>query len=92
MAYDPLASRISRIFAREIEKLVDEIYWVDSRLAELGDDDESMAERIILNALRKHLVNDLRALGGFSGDPYLFDEMRGEQVYPASIGQAEAGT
>jgi len=70
---DILAEKIESIFAREIEKLVDRITWIDSRLASLGDSEEDQIEKILLGALRKHLIADLRELGGFSGDPYLFE-------------------
>jgi len=70
---DILAEKIESIFSREIEKLVDRITWIDSRLASLGDSEEDQIERILLSALRKHLIADLRELGGFSGDPYLFE-------------------
>ncbi len=64
--------KITRVFSAEIQRIVDEIMWIDKRLALMGDDEESRAEKILLKALRKHLVEDLRALGGFTGDPYLY--------------------
>ena len=87
MKEDILDERISRIFSWEIQRLVDEISWVDKRLAELDEsNDEERVERILLEALRRHLIADLRELGGFSGDPYLYMRPYGaehEGVYGA---------
>ncbi|MCE4619962.1 MAG: hypothetical protein F7C33_02960 [Desulfurococcales archaeon] len=87
-----LDERISRIFSWEIQRLVDEISWVDKRLAELDENnDEGRVERILLEALRRHLIADLRELGGFSGDPYLYIgpyNMEHEQVQGAGTVEA----
>lgn len=83
MSSSVIDEKVSRIFSYEIQRIVDEIAWVDRRLAELGDDDESRAERILLEALRRHLINDLRELGGFSGDPYMYVEPVGDEAREA---------
>lgn len=61
--------RISMVFSREIQRLVDEIAWVDRRLYELEGDEseEARVEVILLRTLRDHLVSDLKELGGFGG-------------------------
>lgn len=75
MEHTGFEEKISRVFSLEIQRLADEIAWVDKRLLEIDGDssDEAIAERMLLRALRNHLINDLRELGGFSGDPYLFE-------------------
>lgn len=82
MAYDVLAERIESVFDREIRRLVNEISWIDSRLAGLGDGEEDRIERILLEALRRHLLRDLREMAGFSGDPYL---VAGEEAPRATL-------
>lgn len=90
MSSDALEEKISRIFSREIQRISDEIAWVDRRLYEIRGDssDEAQVERILLQALRAHLVRDLRELGGFSGDPYLF--MGVEERAPGAEARNEA--
>ncbi|MEB3845261.1 MAG: hypothetical protein LRS48_06265 [Desulfurococcales archaeon] len=61
-------SRVNSLIEAEINKLVDEIAWIDSRLLELDNTDESNAERKLLLILRKHLVKDLYELSGFIYD------------------------
>ena len=82
--------KVSSVFSREIQRLVDEIAWVDRRLLELGEDDseEARIERILLRSLRNHLVNDLRELGGFSGDPYLYGVPVAEVVEASGMEEA----
>jgi len=84
VAADILTEKINSIFAREIEKIVGRIQWIDMRLASLGDSEEDQVERILLSALRRHLIDDLRELGGFSGDPYLFDLPAGPETVTAT--------
>jgi len=85
VAYDTLSERITSIFEREIRKLVDEIAAIDLRLSQLGDSEEDQIERTLLLALRRHLVNDLRELGGFSGDPYLYEQAIAEEAPSAAV-------
>ncbi len=82
MAYDVLSERIESVFDREIRRLVNEISWIDARLATLGDGEEDRIEKILLEALRRHLLSDLREMAGFSGDPYL---ITGEEAPAASL-------
>lgn len=84
MAYDVFAERIESVFDREIRRLVNEIANIDSRLAQLGESEEDKIERILLQALRRHLIEDLRELAGFSGDPYILDT-GGEQAPTAAL-------
>ncbi len=49
----------------EINKIVNEIAWIDARLLQLDDSDEGETERRLLVILRKHLVKDLYELAGF---------------------------
>lgn len=84
---DILSEKINSVFAREIERIVERIAWIDARLAQLGDTEEDEIERILLGALRRHLVSDLRELGGFSGDPFLFEPPR-EDVPVAGVEEA----
>ena len=65
MASLEFESGVNSIIASEINKLVDEIAWIDSRLASLDNSEESEAERKLLTILRKHLVKDLYELSGF---------------------------
>ena len=58
--------KINGILEREVSRIVDEIAFIDMRLAELGDSDEDRAERILLEILRRHLVSDLREIAGFT--------------------------
>ncbi len=92
MAPDALSERIASVFEREIRRLVDEIASIDARLAELGDSEEDEIERTLLSALRRHLINDLRELGGFSGDPFLFEVALEESLAarPAARASGEA--
>ncbi len=91
MDHDILAERIESVFDREIRRLVNEIALIDSRLAQLGDTEEDEIERILLRALRKHLVGDLRELAGFHGDPYIlgFEERTPFASFNAGV-EAEA--
>lgn len=68
-------SRVNSLIEAEINKLVDEIAWIDSRLLELDNTDESNAERKLLLILRKHLVKDLYELSGF-----VYDENAGGDI------------
>lgn len=88
MEYSRLDEQINRVFSHEIQRIADEIAWIDKRLLELEGDqsDEARIEKILLSSLRSHLVSDLRELGGFSGDPYLFGL---ESQAPAKSEQAE---
>ncbi|MEB3780050.1 MAG: hypothetical protein GSR85_07455 [Desulfurococcales archaeon] len=67
-----LDGKVSRILDSEISKIVEEIVYIDRRLAELGDGDEDEAERILLAILRRHLINDLMEIAGFV-DEYSLD-------------------
>lgn len=85
---------LSHIINAEIEKLVDEIAWIDSRLLELGDDDESRIERKLLTVLRRHLLRDLYDLAGFVWDeaePETHEEAEGESAYVRSVVLEYAG-
>ena len=69
MAWDSIIDhKIDGMLEREVSKLVEEITFIDRRLAELGDGEEDRAERILLKILRNYLVNDLREIAGFSSD------------------------
>ncbi|MCE4624431.1 MAG: hypothetical protein F7C35_01015 [Desulfurococcales archaeon] len=61
-------SALNSLIDREIERLVNEIAWIDGRLLELGDDEESEVERKLLRILRRHLMKDLYELAGFVWD------------------------
>ncbi|MCE4622201.1 MAG: hypothetical protein F7B19_02665 [Desulfurococcales archaeon] len=86
MEYNGFDEKIGRVFSLEIQRIVDEIAWIDKRLLELeGDEsDEARVEKILLMSLRSHLISDLRELGGFSGDPYLFG------LEPVSVASGES--
>ena len=60
--------KIDSVLEREVRNIVEEIVFIDKRLAELGDGDEDMAEKIVLRILRRHLVSDLREIAGFTGE------------------------
>lgn len=67
MAWESLIDhKIDSALEREVSKLVEEITFIDMRLAELGDGDEDRAERILLKILRNHLLSDLREIAGFT--------------------------
>ncbi|MCE4601969.1 MAG: hypothetical protein F7B18_02170 [Desulfurococcales archaeon] len=69
MAWESMIDhKIDGMLEREVSKLVEEITFIDRRLAELGDGEEDRAERILLKILRNYLVNDLREIAGFSSD------------------------
>lgn len=68
MAASLFHESVNRIIDSEIEKLVNEIAWIDARILELGDDDESAIEKKLLQILRKHLMRDLYTLAGFVWD------------------------
>lgn len=58
-------SSFGTLVEREIERLVDEIAWIDARLLELGENDEDLVEKKLLKILRRHLMKDLYELAGF---------------------------
>ena len=86
---------LAHIINTEIEKLVNEIAWIDSRLLELGDDDESRIEKKLLTALRRHLLRDLYDLAGFvwdeAGPEALEMKEEGESAYVRSVVLEYAG-
>ncbi len=63
--YSEADSLVDSFISAEINKLVDEIAWIDKRLVELENSEEDEAERRLLIILRKHLVKDLYELSGF---------------------------
>jgi len=60
--------RIDGFLEREISRIVEEIAFIDMRLMELGDGEEDRAEAILLRILRRHLLEDLREIAGFTGE------------------------
>ena len=54
--------RVSTLLADQAYKLVSEIERVDERLSVLGDSEEDRVESIVLRALRRHLVRELREI------------------------------
>jgi len=71
--------RLHNLVNREVERLVNEIAWIDSRLLELGETDEDEVEKRLLKILRKHLMRDLYELVGFVWDEY--EEPAEEETY-----------
>ncbi len=65
---------------REIERIVNEIAWIDGRLLELDDSEEAEVERKLLLALRRHLMRDLYELAGF-----VWEEPEVEDVSVSSV-------
>jgi hypothetical protein len=61
-------THMSALIDREIERLVEQIAWIDGRLLELDNSEESEAERKLLMILRRHLMKDLYELAGFVWD------------------------
>ncbi len=76
-----LEARINSIINREVDRLVNEIAWIDSRLLELGESDEDEIEKKLLRILRRHLMHDLYELVGFVWDE---DEEKEEQPITAT--------
>lgn len=87
MAAGLLQESINRIIDAEIEKLVNEIAWIDARILELGEDDESIIEKKLLQVLRRHLMRDLYTLAGFVWDEedQRSEEYSGETAYVSSL-------
>ncbi len=91
MSYN-IDSRVNTLIEAEINKLVDEIAWIDSRLLELDNSDESNAERKLLLILRKHLVKDLYELSGFVYDESAEDDVDEGTMVIASALSSEVHT
>ena len=86
-AYHSFEANLSSLISREIDRLVDEIAWIDSRLLELGKSDEELVERKLLKILRRHLMKDLYELVGFVWDE---EESHEEEVTISSTMEALA--
>lgn len=54
--------RLSFLLAEQAQKIAAEIDWIDKRLLELGDSEEDRVEAIVLRALRRHLMRELREI------------------------------
>ena len=85
-------SALNSLIDREIERLVNEIAWIDGRLLELGNDEESEVERKLLRILRRHLMKDLYELAGFVWDEPSVGGEVGEGAPLSSAVQARAET
>ncbi len=57
---------INKLIARNVEELLSQLGDIEKRYNSLGDDDESRLEKIVLNSMRRILLNDLREITGFS--------------------------
>ena len=58
---------VNKLIARNVEEILEKLGDIEKRYYSLGDDDEeSRLEKIVLNSMRKILLNDLRELTGFS--------------------------
>ncbi len=54
--------RVSTLLADQAYKIVSELDWIERRLMQLGDSDEDRVEAIVLKALQKHLLRELREI------------------------------
>jgi len=57
---------VNKLIARNVEEILEKLGDIEKRYYSLGDDEESKLEKIVLNSMRKILLNDLRELTGFS--------------------------
>lgn len=80
--------RASVLLADQVYRIVSELEWIERRLGQLGDSDEDRVEAIVLRALQKHLVNELREISWVTHTPTgsgqrLAAPTRGEAVVKA---------
>ncbi len=54
--------RVSTLLADQAYKIVAELDWIERRLMQLGDSDEDRVEAIVLKALQRHLLGELREI------------------------------
>jgi hypothetical protein len=64
-SYIRFEESLNSVIENEIERLVNQIAWIDGRLLDLDDTEEDTAERKLLLILRRHLMKDLYELAGF---------------------------
>ncbi len=61
-----LSPSLERIIETQIAEIRNEIDIVERRLSELGDSEEDKVETILLEAIKKHLIDDLKKLLEYS--------------------------
>lgn len=61
-----LDMHINKLIARNVEEILSQLGDIEKRYNSLGEDDESRLEKIVLNHMRKILLDDLRQITGFS--------------------------
>jgi hypothetical protein len=79
---------VNKLIARNVEEILEKLGDIEKRYYSLGYDEESRLEKIVLNSMRKILLNDLRELTGFSS--YYGFEIKVEPNL--SYGSSEATT
>ncbi len=61
-----LPQSFERIVEIQIVEIERQLKIVEERLSELGESDEERVEKILLEAVKRHLLNDLKALVEYS--------------------------
>lgn len=64
--YNELDSHIDKILAENLNSIFDKLGEIEAKLSKLGNSEEDRLERIVLNSMRRILLNDLQEIAGFS--------------------------
>lgn len=56
---------LERILDVQVKRLIDEISWVNNKIAMLSDSDEDEVERRLLSVMRSYMIKDLELLTSY---------------------------
>jgi hypothetical protein len=87
-----LEQSINGVLESEVNRLVNEIAWIDGRIADLGDGEEDLVEKKLLKILRRHLMRDLYEIVGFVWEGESGESESVEIASVEGVGRAEAST
>lgn len=59
---------LERILDAQVKRLIDDISWVNNKIAMLGDSDEDEIERRLLSLMRSYMIKDLELLTAYRLD------------------------